>query len=132
MTSPPMPTLRLDIQRAWRQSEDAILLPIVYDLPGINPANPDAMIVQIAAPSLPAAPAEVLNLEEKRRNLALLKKRAETGDFRAPKNRYKDQAEIDPSFASTEPKKFKHLSKSVPLLLLGVIALVLFAWMAFR
>jgi hypothetical protein len=145
------PTLHLDNQRAWRQGEDAVLLPIVYDHPGIKPANRDqqeetAMVscetglsVSQAFQETAAAhdpfitpPAELLSWEEKRKNLALLMKKAETGDFRAPNQTRKDHSKVDLSFSDAAPPKSKQLSKSVPLLLLSVLALVFFTWIAFR
>ena len=121
------PTLRLDSQRAWRQGEDAVFLPIVYDL--TSAAHRDTTITSLDQPS-PSL--EVLSPEEKRKNLASLKRKAETRDFRAPKQDRKNWVEVDLTFADAEPMKSKHLSISVSLLLFGVLALVFFAWMAFR
>lgn len=173
MAPPFPPTLHLDNQHAWRQGEDAVFLPIVYDHPVIKPAKPDAIIVQVtstvqeislndpmvdqqeetaivsceteisiseafqetAAAHDPFTPpsAELLSWEEKRKNLALLMKKAETGDFRAPgQAANKAQTDVDLSFNHADPPKSKCLSKSVPLLLLSVLALVFFTWIAFR
>ena len=167
--SPPFPpTLRLDTQHAWRQGEDAIFLPIVYDPPRIKHFDFDAdvMVIQVIPPDaqetiinrvvdqleeitvvpVPLQSAELLSRKEKRKNLASLKRKAETGDFRVPKQAQKDQkdqAEANtpvpaPAPESVPPKpkpaqpKPKHLSNSVPLLLLAVLTLAFFAWMAFR
>jgi len=127
--------LRLDSQRAWRQGEDAILFPIVYELPSFTPVHPDEVIVDISRQRASFLPVELLSWEERKKNLASLKKKAETGNFRVPKNAQKNQLEIDPSFAApVDPvlPQSKHLSRSVPLLLLAVIALVLVAWRMFR
>ncbi|MEP7339135.1 MAG: hypothetical protein ABI977_15470 [Acidobacteriota bacterium] len=172
MARPFPPTLHLDNQRAWRQGEDAVFLPIVYDQPVIKPAKPDAIIIQVTLTlqeislndpmvdrreesalvnsetelsvsgmfqetaathdSFTPPSAEALSGEEKRKNLALLMRKAETGDFRAPNQTRKDHSKVDLSFSDAAPPKSKRLSKSVPLLLLSVLALVFFTWIAFR
>ncbi|MEO6724693.1 MAG: hypothetical protein ABIP14_05275 [Blastocatellia bacterium] len=125
----PPQTLHLDSQRAWRQGEDAIFLPIVYDFHEHNLRYPETMIVQAIATDLPA---DFLGREEKRKNFASLKRKAETGDFHIPQANRQNQPEIDPIFDNPDPPKSKRLFKSVLTLLLSVIALVFFAWIVFR
>ncbi|MDQ3009498.1 MAG: hypothetical protein M3X11_02160 [Acidobacteriota bacterium] len=125
----PPQTLHLDNQRAWRQGEDAVFLPIVYDLPEYTLRHPETVIVQAIATDLPA---DFLGREEKRRNFASLKRKADTGDFHLPQATQQNQPEIDPIFDNPGPPKSKRLFKSVLTLLLSVIALVFFAWIAFR
>lgn len=124
----PPQTLHLDSQRAWRQGADAIVLPIVYDLPESNHYF-DTVIIQ---PDPSDLPADFLAREEKKKNLASLKKKADTGDFRIPKAARQNQPEVDPTFAVADPPKSKRLFKSVLILLFGVFALIFFVWLIFR
>ena len=124
----PPQTLHLDSQRAWRQSENAIVLPIVYDLPE-HGLYFDTIINQPIASDLPA---DFLGREEKRRNLASLKRKADTGDFRIPKTAQQNQPEVDPTFANADPPKSKRLFNSVLMLLFSVFALIFFVWLTFR
>lgn len=132
LAPPSPPTLHLDTQGAWRQGEDAVLLPIVYDLPDVARANPDAAIIPIvlsaAQPSVP----EIIGQKEKEMNLASSERRAETEDFYTSEPDWTQPAEADFFFADAGRAKSRYLSNSVPLLLLAAIALAVFAWMAFR
>ena len=49
---PTQPTLRVDSQLAWRQGDNAVILPIVYEPaePELPKSNPDAAIVTINWP----------------------------------------------------------------------------------
>lgn len=138
-----VPTLRLDTARAWRQGRDAVFLPIVYDLLNPDPASAETPLIPLvechAPPALPVetqpGATETLSREEKQKNLALLKRRAETVNLRSPRKNRKssvEPAQVDPSFNAAAPPEAKHLSRSVPLLLICVLAMVFFAWLAFR
>ncbi len=106
-------TLRLDTGQAWRQNDHAIIIPIIYDLP--SPATkPDEFIIPIVPLSLTpqvmpkAEPAPTLFVARVNPNVA----------YFPPSNSAFNRAH--------------HLSIAVPLLLLAGIAVVVFAWMAFR
>lgn len=147
------PTLRVDSQRAWRQSENAVILPIVYELAEADGRRlqPDSAIVSIAWPlKLPSRrydtsiiPVEIPNDEEDRKKkLALLKKKVESAKERVLKKRKlrrnDDQPDVVSDASETTGAKPNPISRTpyfataVQLLLLSVIALVVFAWVCFR
>ena len=129
---PSPPTLHLDTQGAWRQGEDAILLPIVYDPPDVPRANPDGAIIPIVLPAMQPSAPEVISQKEKEMNLTSPEREAEAEDFYTSKPDWAQPAEADFFFADAGREKSRYLSNSVPLLLLAAIALVVFAWIAFR
>lgn len=157
---PNTPTLRVDSQQAWRQSEDAVILPIVYELaePNGHRSQPDSAILPITWPmKLPTSrrhntsiiSLEVLNNEQDRKQkLALLKDKVESAKARVLKRGKllgkKDSPETEAnspnanpphstaSGAKTSPSKPRYFSTAVQLLLLSVIALIVFAWVCFR
>ncbi|HMV50344.1 MAG TPA: hypothetical protein PLD20_15875 [Blastocatellia bacterium] len=112
-SQPRPPTLRLDTGRAWRQNDHAIIIPIIYDLPA-PVTKPDEIIIPIASLRLaPQAPPKA----ELAPALFTIR--------------------VDPNAVYFQPsqsafKRAHHLSIAVPLLLLAGIAVVVFAWMAFR
>ena len=154
------PTLRVDSQRAWRQGEDAIILPIVYELvePQGRRLQPDSTIVSIPWPmKMPARRHKTsiislgipTNEEDRKKKLALLKKKVESAKARVLKNRKAVAPETKPAVnhalpqahsnhfaaANTMPNsaaKTGYFATAVQLLLLSVIALVVFAWVCFR
>jgi hypothetical protein len=132
MAPPSPPTLRLDSQGAWRQGEDAILLPIVYDFPDGARANPDATLIPIVSPATPPSSPKVTSQEKQGKNWASPERQAETEDVYTSEPDWTQPAETEFFFADAVPAKSRSLSNSVPLLLLAAIALVVFAWMAFR
>ncbi|MGH9803002.1 MAG: hypothetical protein ACRD82_21765 [Blastocatellia bacterium] len=138
-------TLRVDSLRAWRQSNDAVILPIVYELVETGGGfNSDSAIVPINWP-LRRFATSIIPLEipgqktDRKQKLALLKKKLESARERAAK-RAAIQAAKQANIASTKPAEpenqpttsIRHLPTAVPLLLLCVIALVVFAWICFR
>lgn len=153
MTHSRPPTLRLDNQRAWRQSENAVIIPIVYDSTWLtpNPAEAPVVIASVSPPQPPPplSPTPVSEIpdwpnwpnwpdwpgvdEEEERRLAALKRKADSEEFQLP---VVEADEVDSFFIINPALSFsdhaKHLSTAVPLLLLGGIALVVFAWVAFR
>ena len=132
MAPPSPPTLHLDTQGAWRQGEDAVLLPIVYDLPAAAPANPDATIIPTVLPAPQPSTPEVISQKENGMSWTSPEKQAETEDFYVPEPDWAQPGDADFFFEDAGTAKSRYLSKSVPLLLLAAIALVIFAWMAFR
>lgn len=150
---PRTPTLRVDSLHARRQGENAVILPIVYELAetGRRRLQPDSAIVPIAWPlKLPSRrydttiiPVEVPNNEEDRKKkLALLKKKVESAKERVLKKRKLRQKGDQPDAVSdvadttgattNSTGKTRYFATAVQLLLLGVIALVVFAWTCFR
>ena len=149
---PTQPTLRVDSQLAWRQGDNAVILPIVYELaePDRPKSNPDAAIVTINWPlKVPSRKLktsiisiEGLSSEEDRKEkLALLKQKVESAKERIIKTRTLRTKELRADARSNaEPvdgrqnstRKSKYFATAVQLLLLSVIALVVFAWMYFR
>lgn len=155
---PRPPTLRLDHHQAWRQSENAIIIPIVYDFidPAREEARRNALIIPIVRPE-PIAAAEPIALFQPASSPPLnLAASAGIADEIAPRparqlkplttHEYEPglaarstlavaQAHPDSLFFVPSGSAFSrthHLSTAVPLLLLCGIALVFFAWMAFR
>lgn len=154
------PTLRVDSQRAWRQSEDAVILPIVYELaePAGRHLQPDSTIVSIPWPmKMPARrhKASIISLgisadeDVRKQKLALLKKKVESAKARVLKSRKPQPAKTQPTIDATLPKarpdysnvvsanpnsigNSAYFATAVQLLLLSVIALVVFAWVCFR
>jgi hypothetical protein len=132
---PRPPTLHLDTHQAWWQNEDAVIIPIIYNFLDSmrNAAKGDSLIIPTAAPiSLAGSPLnEILSPNEKAGNEFELPER-ETGES---KSQTIGPPENKPFFSVYSATRFvpaKHLSTAVPLLLLGGIALVFVAWMAFR
>lgn len=144
MTQPHLPplTLQSDQQQVWREGEDAIIIPIRYDLldSAQNVAEHDALITPIiSAPSPPVGiigsspPNEILAQRKNEESLLPSSKReAELVLIPAPTSAqpHPDSLFIFPSDSTFN--RAHHLSRAVPLLLLGGIALVLFAWLVFR
>ncbi|MBS1787133.1 MAG: hypothetical protein JST85_05390 [Acidobacteria bacterium] len=138
---PHLPSLRVDSLRAHRQNQDAVILPIVYELsdPGYA-RNPDSLIIPISLPirqvtTVVTSLQNALGELERKQNLALLKKKLDAPRKRPAKPKTSPtQPKSDLSSANppgkTEPNK--HLQTVVPALLLSVILLVVFAWMCFR
>ncbi|MBL8189328.1 MAG: hypothetical protein JNK38_15070 [Acidobacteria bacterium] len=154
------PTLRVDSQRAWRQSEDAIILPIVYELaePAGRSLQPDSTIVSIPWPmKMPARrhKASIISLgiptneEDRKKKLALLKKKVESAKARVLKSRKPQASQTEPAVDAALPNaspesshavtanpnsigNSAYFATAVQLLLLSVIALVVFAWVCFR
>ena len=145
---PRPPTLHVDTRQAWRQSEDAVILPIIYDssMSARTTGAPDSILIPILPitwPHLPLESAvsqppfiETLSSEEDRKmKLAVLKQRAELAKTRITRNSTRHTNGVPPVVPAPEitfVEKARHLSTAVPLLLLGVVALVLFAWATFR
>lgn len=154
------PTLRVDSERAWRQGEDAVILPIIYEPaePKGRRLQPDSDIVAITWPmKLPSSrrdtsiiSLDILNNEQDRKKkLSLLKNKVESAKARVV-NRRKIQDNDNsvaakkgqPNPHSNQAKaaganlnssgKAQYFSIAVPLLLFGVIALVVVAWLCFR
>ncbi|MFN0108678.1 MAG: hypothetical protein ACKVZH_07465 [Blastocatellia bacterium] len=128
------PSLRLDGLHAWRQSEDAVILPIEYDFSELNRSsfNTDAAIIPIQWP-LP-------NLEipsdqpTRKQKLALLKQKVESARQRAAKavqaQRQANPIPDSPVQTLYSPKNF--ISVAVLVLLASVLVTVVFAWACFR
>jgi hypothetical protein len=157
---PRPPTLRVDSQHAWRQNEDAIILPIVYELaePQGRRLQPDSTIVPIPWPmKMPARRHKTsiisfglpTNEQDRKQKLALLKKKVESAKARVLKNRNPATPETPPDVNNDLPTahtnhptaanaivnstaKTGYFATAVQLLLLSVIALVVFAWVCFR
>jgi hypothetical protein len=141
---PRPPTLHLDIHQAWQQNEDAVIIPIVYDFldTARNAAKCDCLIIPTSPPISPpislaaSSPEEILSpMEEAIPGREFLKSESKTREFQPLSITQVGSVGMDsfflvPSGSALLPAK--HLSTAVPLLLLGGIALVLFAWMAFR
>lgn len=123
-------SLRVDSLRAWRQSEDAVILPISYEFSEVNHClfNNDSAIVPIQWP-LP-------NLEKptRKQKLALLKQKVESARQRAAKavqaQRQANPIPIEVSQSSSLPNRI--VSISVLILLASVIVMVVCAWACFR
>lgn len=150
---PDPPTLRVDSLHARRQSQDAVILPIVYEFakPNCGGFNSDSIIIPINWPlnrSLRQFTTSIIPLEipgndsDRKKKLALLKKKVESARERAVKARtiQTDKQTDDNSakpdrIAKTESKPVGKTGCSptaVPLLLLSAILLVVFAWTCFR
>lgn len=142
------PTLRLDSSHARRQSADAIILPIVYELsePNRGGFKSDSVIVPINWPLRRVVTTSIIPLEipgnDRKKKLALLKQKVESRRERAAKAkelraRQSDkQAELisaHPAATENNPANKAGCSPTaVPLLLLSAIVLVVFAWACFR
>ncbi|MDX2040104.1 MAG: hypothetical protein SF097_02595 [Acidobacteriota bacterium] len=154
------PMARVDLQHAWRQNEDAVILPIVYELaePDSRRLQPDSDIVAINWPlKLPSRrhhntsiiSLDVLSGEEDRKKkLALLKDKVESARARVlGRGKFQDKDESSTTNNQSNPPqnlsaatgakpnssgKSPYFSTAVQLLLLSVIALVVFAWICFR
>lgn len=144
------PTLRVDSSHAERQSADAIILPIVYELaePNRGCFKSDSIIVPITWPLRRVVTTTIIPLEtpgkfpDRKKKLALLKQKAESRKERAAKakelraRQADEQAELISAHpAATENKQGGKAGCSptaVPLLLLSAILLVVFAWACFR
>ncbi len=141
------PTLRLDGLRARRQSADAVILPIVYELAEPNRVafNSDSVIVPINWPLRRFVTTSIISLEipgndsDRKKKLALLKQKVESARERAAKARALRASQTDKpvDVISAQPEnkpsgKAGCSPTAVPLLLLSAIALVLFAWACFR
>jgi len=154
------PTLRVDSQHAWRQSEDAVILPIVYELaePEGRRLQPDSDIVSIPWPmKMPNSRHKTsiislgipTNEDDRKQKLALLKKKVESAKARVLKNRNpatpETQPDVNHALPTAHPNhptaanmtqnsagKTRYFATAVQLLLLSVIALVVFAWVCFR
>lgn len=123
-TQPQSPTLWLDSSNAWRQNDDAIIIPISYydPEPVHTRKRAETTIIQMNLPtSLPGSNAGDAPDLDDLEGLFLEKN---------------SQPVFQSFFLTATEKSFirktGHLSVAVPMLLLGVIALVVFAWMAFR
>jgi len=140
------PSLRADSLRALRQSNDAVILPIVYEFTEANNEglSPDSLIVPINWP-LPrfttvTAPLEIsISKSDRKQNLALLKQKLESPRKRPAKIKAKppdQQTENTPAKPVSPQSKPEgnsgHLQTTVPLLLLFGIVVVIFAWACFR
>lgn len=132
------PSLRVDSLRAHRQNQDAVILPIVYDLSAADHAqNFDSLIIPI---SLPIRTTVVTSLQsalsdlERKQNLALLKKKLDVPRKRPAKLKPSStpQSVLSSTNASGTSEPSNHLQTWVTALLASVILLVFFAWMCFR
>lgn len=148
-SQPRPPTLHLDHHRAWRQSENAVIIPIVYDfLDSIcDAAQCNALNIPIASATAEPPPLslpveftrpvawtdETMPGREPQGPLSAIEK-SQPELARVPVF-VTNQSHPDSVFFAPSRSTFSHahhLSTAVPLLLLGGIALVLFAWIAFR
>lgn len=139
--------LRLDNRQAWRQGDSAIIIPIVYDLLDSqrDAAKRDTLIIPIALLTPPPPPPLIEVLGPATLTDEALPLREEPETQPAALENEPTLAAV-PAFATAHPhpdslfftpsgstfSRAHHLSTAVPLLLLGGIALVFFAWMAFR
>lgn len=137
------PTLRLDGSHARRQSENAVILPIVYELPEPNRGsfNPDSVIVPITWPLRRFVTTSIIPLEfpdrgsDRKKKLALLKRKVESARERAAQKAAQAKQRAETAQAKTENKptdKAESSPTAVPLLLLSAIVLVVLAWACFR
>lgn len=148
-SQPRPPTLHLDHHRAWRQSENAVIIPIVYDFldPVREAARCNALYIPIASTTPEPLPLsspvqvsrpvlrtdETMAARERQQTLPAVEENhlalARVAVL-VPNQPHPDSVFFVSSRPSFSPAH--HLSTAVPLLLLGGIALVVFAWMAFR
>lgn len=141
------PTLRLDSSHARRQSADAVILPIVYELakPRSASFNSDSVIVPINWPLRRFVTTSIISLEipdndsDRKKKLALLKQKVESARERAAKakslraNQTDKHADVISAQPENKPANKAGCSPTaVPLLLLSAIVLVVFAWACFR
>ncbi len=148
-SQPRPPTLHLDHHRAWRQSENAVIIPIVYDFldPVLDAAKCNALNIPIASTASEPAPLpspvhfsrmvlwtdETMAARETQETLPAVEEN-QLELTRVPVF-VTDQPHPDSVFFASSRPTFSHthhLSTAVPLLLLAGIAVVLFAWIAFR
>ncbi|MBP6823068.1 MAG: hypothetical protein KA368_16080 [Acidobacteria bacterium] len=140
---PRPPTLRVDSSHAQRQSADAIILPIVYELaePNRGCFKSDSVIVPITWPLRRVVTTTIIPLgipgkfPDRKKKLALLKQKVELRRERAAKAKAlrAKQAEVISPQSENEPAGKAGCSPTaVPLLLLSAIVLVVFAWACFR
>lgn len=140
-----LPSLRVDSVRAQHQNQDAVILPIEYDLtePANNPLQADTLIIPIYWPVSQITAVlnslEIADEGDRKRKLALLKVKVDAArktlrlDARQQRNRRGTAAPIAPSKPIDYPgQNFRRLKTAVPLLLFGVVVLVIFAWTCFR
>ncbi len=140
-----LPSLRVDSVRAQHQSQDAVILPIEYELvePNSGTLQCDTLIIPINWP-ISHFTAVLNSLEitdnesDRKRKLALLKAKVESARKRSAQTRslQKDR-QIENGAARSNrdgrpSRSARSLKTAVPLLLLGVIMLVVFAWTCFR
>lgn len=145
-------TLRVDIQHARRQGENAIILPIVYEPAEKDhqKTNHDSDIVSISWPlKLPSRKTKtsIISLraknseQDRREKLALLTKKVEQAKERIIKSRKVTAKELRTDASSGKAagvidaeKNFprRYFATSVQLLLFSVFALIVFAWICFR
>lgn len=140
------PSLRVDTLRAHRQNQDAVILPIVYELaePGYG-LNSDSWIIPITLPvrrfTTVVTPLETaINELTRKQNLSLLKQKLESPRKRPAKTKTQPSAQqtentsARPVSTKNKPEgnSSQHLQTTVSLLLLAVIVLVIFAWACFR
>ncbi len=140
-----LPSLRVDNVRAQHQSQDAVILPIEYELAETNGGalHFDTLIIPINWP-ISQFTAVLNSLEipdtesDRKRKLALLKAKVESARKRSAQTRSfsKDRQVEGIAVRSDKDGKLvqsaRSLKTAVPLLLLGVIILVVFAWACFR
>jgi hypothetical protein len=141
-----LPSLRVDSVRAQHQSQDAVILPIEYELAEPNSAtlHSETLIIPINWP-ISQFTAVLTSLEisdsqsDRKRKLALLKAKVESARKRAAKTKalQKERQSESAAVSSDSPNgqsamNARSLKTAVPLLLLGVIVLVVFAWACFR
>jgi len=136
---PPLLTLRLDDQHAWRQSGNAIIIPIVYDLLDSTgyAVNRDPLTLPVAlgtpAPDDFAGPVVMPDVILPQSEDKEVWPKIEPGFAVSVLNGaqgYSDSFFFSPSGSAFS--QVRRLSTAVLLLLLGGIALVFFAWMVFR
>ncbi len=140
-----LPSLRVDSVRALHQSQDAVILPIEYELaePINSTLQRDTLIIPIHWPiNQLTAVLDSLELADgegdRKRNLALLKARVESARKQSAKTYSRQQdrqraAALNSGQPDDRPAhNLRRLKTAVPLLLLSVIVLVVFAWTCFR
>lgn len=140
-----LPSLRVDSVRAQHQSQDAVILPIEYENaePNYSTLNFDTLIIPINWPinqwTAVLNSLEILDHEsDRKRKLALLKAKVESARKRSaktrslPKDRQIESSAVGSNQDGKPAQSARSLKTAVPLLLLGVIMLVVFAWTCFR
>lgn len=141
-----LPSLRVDSVRAQHQSQDAVILPIEYELAeqSSSALHSDTLIIPINWPisqfTAVLNSLEILDHEsDRKRKLALLKTKVESARKRSAKtktlqkDRRAESTAVNPDSQDGKPaQNARCLKTAVPLLLLGVIVLVVFAWACFR
>ena len=141
-----LPSLRVDSVRAQHQSQDAVILPIEYENaePNYSTLNFDTLIIPINWPinqwTAVLNSLEILDHEsDRKRKLALLKAKVESARKRSAKTKaLQKERQVESTAAGSgvlngyPVVNTRSLKTAVPLLLLGVIVLVVFAWTCFR